>query len=58
MSNTQNINPKQTLAVNGEAVPLAEFNQDTFLQSNKKTTTDYRAAFAQQSEQRGRLQKL
>jgi len=36
MSNTQNINPKQTLAVNGEAVPLAEFNQDTFLQSNKK----------------------
>lgn len=31
MSNTQNINPKQTLAVNGEAVPLAEFNQDTFI---------------------------
>lgn len=36
MSNTQNINPKQTLAVNGEAVPLAEFNQDTFYNPIKK----------------------
>ena len=47
MSDTPNINPTQTLKINGEPAPLAEFNQDTFLQSNKKTTTDYRAAFAQ-----------
>ena len=58
MSNTQNINPKQTLAVNGEAVPLAEFNQDTFLQSNKKTTTDYRAAFAQAIGTTGQIAKI
>lgn len=58
MSDIQNINPKQTLAINGKAVPLAEFNQDTFLQSNKKTTTDYRAAFAQAIGTTGQIAKI
>lgn len=58
MSNTQNINPKQSLSINGEPVPLAEFNQDTFLQSNKKTTTDYRAAFAQAIGTTGTIAKI
>lgn len=58
MSDTQNINPKQTLAINGEPAPLAEFNQDTFLQSNKKTTTDYRAAFAQAIGTTGTIAKI
>lgn len=58
MSNTQNINPKQSLSINGEPAPLAEFNQDTFLQSNKKTTTDYRAAFAQAIGTTGTIAKI
>lgn len=58
MSDTQNINPKQSLSINGEPVPLAEFNQDTFLQSNKKTTTDYRAAFAQAIGTTGAIAKI
>lgn len=58
MSDTQNINPKQTLAINGEPAPLAEFNQDTFLQFNKKTTTDYRAAFAQAIGATGTIAKI
>lgn len=58
MSDTQNINPKQTLAINGEPAPLTEFNQDTFLQSNKKTTTDYRAAFAQAIGTTGTIAKI
>ena len=58
MSDTQNINPTQTLEINGEPVPLAEFNQDTFLQSNKKTTTDYRAAFAQAIGMTGTIAKI
>lgn len=58
MSDTQNINPVQTLEINGEAVPLAEFNQDTFVQSNKKTTTDYRAAFAQAIGTTGQIAKI
>lgn len=58
MSDIQNINPKQTLTINGKAVPLAEFNQDTFLQSNKKTTTDYRAAFAQAIGTTGTIAKI
>lgn len=58
MSDTQNINPKQTLAINGEPAPLADFNTDTFLQSNKKTTTDYRAAFAQAIGTTGRISKI
>ena len=58
MSDTQNINPTQTLAINGEPAPLAEFNQDTFLQSNKKTTTDYRAAFAQAIGTTGQMAKI
>lgn len=58
MSDTQNINPKQSLSINGEPVPLAEFNQDTFLQSNKKTTTDYRAAFAQAIGTTGTIAKI
>ena len=58
MSDTQNINPKQSLSINGEPAPLAEFNQDTFLQSNKKTTTDYRAAFAQAIGTTGQIAKI
>lgn len=58
MSDTQNINPVQTLEINGEAVALAEFNKDTFLQSNKKTTTDYRAAFAQAIGTTGTIAKI
>ena len=58
MSDTQNINPKQSLSINGEPVPLAEFNQDTPLQSNKKTTTDYRAAFAQAIGTTGAIAKI
>lgn len=58
MSDTQNINPVQTLEINGEPAPLAEFNQDTFLQSNKKTTTDYRAAFAQAIGTTGQIAKI
>lgn len=58
MSNTQNINPKQSLSINGEPAPLAEFNQDTFLQSNKKTTTYYRAAFAQAIGTTGTIAKI
>lgn len=58
MSDTQNINPKQSLSINGEPAPLAEFNQDTFLQSNKKTTTDYRAAFAQAIGTMGQIAKI
>lgn len=58
MSDTQNINPTQTLEINGEPTPLAEFNQDTFLQSNKKTTTDYRAAFAQAIGTTGTIAKI
>lgn len=58
MSDTQNINPTQTLEINGKPAPLAEFNQDTFLQSNKKTTTDYRAAFAQAIGTTGTIAKL
>ena len=58
MSNTQNINPKQSLSINGEPAPLAEFNQDTFLQSNKKTTTDYRAAFSQAIGTTGQMAKI
>lgn len=58
MSDTQNINPKQSLSINGEPAPLAEFNQDTFLQSNKKTTTDYRAAFAQAIGTTGTIAKI
>lgn len=58
MSDTQNINPKQTLEINGKPAPLAEFNQDTFLQSNKKTTTDYRAAFAQAIGTTGTIAKI
>ena len=58
MSDTQNINPKQSLSINGEPAPLAEFNQDTFLQSNKKTTTDYRAAFAQTIGTTGQIAKI
>lgn len=58
MSDTQNINPTQTLEINGEPAPLAEFNQDTFLQSNKKTTTDYRAAFAQAIGTTGTIAKI
>lgn len=58
MSDTQNINPKQSLSINGEPAPLAEFNQDTFLQSNKKTTTDYRAAFAQAIGTTGAIAKI
>ena len=58
MSDTQNINPTQTLKINGKPAPLAEFNQDTFLQSNKKTTTDYRAAFAQAIGTTGTIAKI
>lgn len=58
MSNTQNINPKQSLSINGEPAPLAEFDQDTFLKSNKKTTTDYRTAFAQAIGTTGRISKI
>lgn len=58
MSDTQNINPTQTLEINGKPAPLAEFNQDTFLQSNKKTTTDYRAAFAQAIGTTGTIAKI
>ena len=58
MSDTQNINPTQTLEINGKPAPLAEFNQDTFLQSNKKTTTDYRAAFAQAIGTTGTIVKI
>ena len=58
MSDTQNINPTQILEINGEPAPLAEFNQDTFLQSNKKTTTDYRAAFAQAIGTTGTIAKI
>ena len=58
MSDTQNINPTQTLAINGEPAPLADFNTDTFLQSNKKTTTDYRAAFAQAIGTTGTIAKI
>ena len=58
MSDTQNINPTQTLEINGEPTPLAEFNQDSFLQSNKKTTTDYRAAFAQAIGTTGTIAKI
>ena len=35
MSDTQNINPVQTLEINGEPAPLAEFNQDTFANPTK-----------------------
>lgn len=31
MSDIQNINPIQSLSINGEPTPFAEFNQDTFL---------------------------
>lgn len=58
MSDTQNINPTQTLEINGKPAPLAEFNQDTFLQSNKKITTDYRAAFAQAIGTTGTIAKI
>ena len=58
MSDTQNINPTQTLEINGEPAPLADFNTDTFLQSNKKTTTDYRAAFAQAIGTTGTIAKI
>lgn len=57
MSNTQNINPKQTLAVNGEAVPLAEFNQDTFYNPIRRLQPITEQHLHRQSEQRGRLQK-
>lgn len=58
MSDTQNINPIQSLSINGEPTPFAEFNQDTFLQSNKKTTTDYRVAFAQAIGTTGTIAKI
>lgn len=58
MSDTQNINPVQSLAINGKAVPLVELDQDTFLKSNKKTTTDYRAAFAQAIGTTGQIAKI
>ena len=52
-----NVNTTHTLTVNGVGVQ-SEFDQDTFLQSNKKTTTDYRAAFAQAIGTTGTIAKI
>lgn len=57
MSNTE-INPKQILKVNGQAVAVADFDNSTFLKSNKKTTTDYRTAFAQAIGTTGTIAKI
>jgi len=57
MSDTQNIDVKNTLEVNGEPVPAAAGNTDFFL-SNKKTTTDYRAALAQAIGTTGTIAKI
>ena len=52
-----NVNTTHTLTVNGVGVQ-SEFDQDTFLKSNKKTTTDYRTAFAQAIGTTGRISKI
>lgn len=58
MSNTQNINVKNTLEINGALVAaMAAGNEDFFL-SNKKTTTDYRAAMAQAIGTAGTIAKI
>lgn len=56
MSDTQKINVKNTLMVNGEVAPTAGSN-DFFL-SNKKTTIDYRAAMAQSIGTLGTIPKV
>lgn len=54
-----NVNTTHTLTVNGVGVQRqSEFDQDTFLKSNKKTTTDYRTAFAQAIGTTGRISKI
>ena len=58
MTDNQNINLKQTLAINNEIAPVTEFDKDTFLKSNKKTTTDYRTAFAQAIGTTGTIAKI
>lgn len=55
--NTQNVNVKNTLEVNGQPVAAAAGNEDFFL-SNKKTTTDYRAALAQAIGTTGTIAKI
>lgn len=52
------INTVQTLEINGEPVAVAEFNKDTFLQSNKKTTEEYRQALAQAIGTTGTIAKI
>ena len=52
-----NVNATHTLAINGVGVQ-SEFDQDTFLKSNKKTTTDYRTAFAQAIGTTGTISKI
>lgn len=52
-----NVNTTHTLAINGAEVQ-SEFDQDTFLKSNKKTTTDYRTAFAQAIGTTGTISKI
>lgn len=55
-----NVNTKQSLTINDEATAIAEadFDKSTFLKSNKKTTTDYRAAFAQAIGTTGAIAKI
>lgn len=52
-----NVNTTHTLGINGAEVQ-SEFDQDTFLKSNKKTTTDYRTAFAQAIGTTGTISKI
>ena len=54
----QKVNMASTLSVNGEAVPAAEFDRDTFFKSNKKTTATYRAALAQAIGTTGTIAKV
>ncbi len=56
MSDTQEVNVNNILAVNGEAVPTA--GNDDFFLSNKKTTIDYRAAMAQSIGTLGTIPKI
>lgn len=58
MSNTQNVNVKNTLEVNGAPVAVMAAGNEDFFLSNKKTTTDYRAALAQAIGTTGTITKI
>ena len=52
------VNVRHTLNVNGEDIDVLAMDNSSFLASNKKTTADYRALFAQAIGTTGTIPKI